>query len=1217
MAPCLSRILLLLLLLGTGVSHASPHPDEAGTSLELVGSPQPVLHSTQLSPAEWAWLRRKETLVLGTFGPDFPPFRLGAESGEFTGITADYLTIISRELGVKIEVRLYDTVEQAAEALKSGAVDMLTTLSPLEPLDDLLMSDTFFRSGPVLVRRTNEQWDEGESLRGLKVAYNRLDINPQQARTLAPEAVLTPFSSLMDTFSSVAFGDHDAILSDSVSAYFLVNTYYANELQVSKILWGESPRGEKFVVNKQNEILHNIINAVIRTGVTREQRDNIAQRWSGGGFMRPDRLTFNAELDSWSKAHPKVRVGAAEHYPPQSYFGDDGHYYGITADLIARIQAQTGLDVEMARFATIDAAIEALAAGDIDMIADLSSTVERRKHMAFSRTYLTMPYAIVMRVDDTPFTSLAQLKGRTLALPQGYAMMSYLKNNYPDIKLIEVRDLPDSLTAVTEGRADATLLPLLMARYYIARFYEHRLRIGMTLSDPLYISAFGMRRDSSELLAIINASLNEMSPDELSNLINRWRSRVVISPPSWRSYGPLIYKSIGVAVVLLLAFLGWNVYLRKQIRERKRAERELTTQNRFMEVLINGMPHPIYVCDADMRLKLYNDSYLDAMGLTRSALLASQDDGMPQVLGGDAEMMAAHRQVMETGEHLLADRQLSLGGEQKTVYHWMLPYEDMDGAHRGVIGGWIDISERRALVEELEQAKELADQASRTKTTFLATMSHEIRTPLNAVIGMLELALKRSASAPPDRESLEVAHQSARSLLALIGDILDVARIESGHLTLSSERTSLRQVAESTIRVFDGLARQKGLELRLEQSGELDRPVLVDPLRLRQVLSNLISNAIKFTEQGQVTVSLAGTAQDDGYLQLRLAVSDSGIGISAEDQQRLFQPFVQAKESAGGSGLGLMICRSLIDMMGGELRLESQEGVGTRVSVRLTLLQLESLPEEAETKVNEVVEQALPRLHVLVVDDHPVNRLLLAQQLGYLGQRVESARDGNEALALWRQHSFDLVITDCNMPGMNGYNLTRHIREEEQQSNHPPVRVLGCTANALPEQRQCCLDVGMNGCLFKPVELAELASVIAEGAPAATTPVQEEAFDVAELTRMTGGNPALVARLLAQMGESTAQDLAHLEQLLASRDLLALDGLAHRVKGAAKIVKASHLYECCEKLEEACRRQETEQSLALARQLATAMGELIQAIHHHLPPQPDRPDLHQEEGKHA
>lgn len=1210
MAPYLSRIFLLwlLLVLGSGVGHASQHDDEAGRPLELVGSPQPVLHSTQLSSAEWAWLRRKETLVLGTFGPDFPPFRQGAESGEYAGIIADYLTIMGRELGVKIQVRLYHSVEQAAKALQHGQVDMLTVLNPLKPLEGQLVSDIFFQTGPVLVRRTDEQWGPQE-LSGLRVAYNTSDMSLQQAQRLAPNAILLPYSTNMDAFSAVAFGSLDAVLSDAVSSYFLVNTYYANELQVTKILWGEAPVGARFVVEGYNQRLQKIINAVINTGISADQQTNILHRWSGGGLIRPKKPHLDARSREWIAAHPMVRVGVAENYPPQSYFGDDGHYYGITADLLSWIQAQTGLELRVSRFATIDNVFTALANGEIDMIADVSSTPPRREHMSFSRSYLTMPYALIMDADQQPFTSLSELGGKTLVLPSGHSLLTYLKTHYPAIHLMEVRDVTAALTTLNEGNADATILPLLVARYYIARFYEHSLRISMTLNDPLSISAFGMRRESRELSATINAVLAGMSPDELSALINRWRSRVVLSPPSWRSYGPLIYKSIGVAVVLLLLFLGWNVYLRKQIRERKRAERELITQNQFMEVLINGMPHPIYVCDADMRLKLYNDSYLDAMGLTRSDLLTSQNADMPRVLGGDTEMMALHRQVMETGEHLLVDRQLNIGGELKTVYHWMQPYEDMDGAHHGVIGGWIDISERRALVDQLEQAKELADQASRTKTSFLATMSHEIRTPLNAVIGMLELALKRSASAPPDRGSLEVAHQSARSLLALIGDILDVARIESGHLTLSSERTNLRQVAESTIRVFDGLARQKGLELRLELSGELGNPVLVDPLRLRQVLSNLVSNAIKFTEQGQVTVSMTGMAQGDDCLRLRLEVSDSGIGISAEDQTRLFQPFVQAKESSGGSGLGLMICRSLVKMMGGELNLESQIGVGTRVSVWLTLQQLEALPE-AETMTNEEPEQALPRLHVLVVDDHPANRLLLAQQLGYLGQKVESARDGHQALILWRQHTFDLVITDCNMPGMNGYSLTQHIREEEQQSNRPPVRVVGCTANAVPEQRQRCLDAGMDGCLFKPVELATLASVIAEGEPAAHAPLQEEIFDVAELTRMTGGNPALVAKLLTQMGESTAQDLAHLEQLLASRDLLALDGLAHRIKGAAKIVKAARLYDHCELLEEACRGQDEEHSLAMARQLTTSMSELIQAIHHHL----HHPEQHHEEG---
>ncbi|MGY3857898.1 transporter substrate-binding domain-containing protein [Aeromonas intestinalis] len=383
---------MLVLSVGCGLAHASRvTPVETGTPLELVGRTQPVLHSTELGPADWAWLRRKETLTLGTYGPDFPPFRLGAESREFTGITADYLEILKRELGIKIRIRLYDNVEQAVKALKNGDVDIMTTLSPLDQFPDLLMSDPFIRSGPVLVRRTNEHGSVMETLRGLSVAYNIIDIRPKIAEALLPQATPIPFKTHMDSFSSVAFGHVDAILSDSVSAYFLVNTYYANELQVSKIFWGKEPKGDKFVVDSRNERLQNILNAVIKTGVSQEQRNNILQRWSGGGLMRPEPIVFNDNLSAWIRDHPKLRVGAAESYPPQSYFGEDGSYYGLTADLLARIQAQTGLDIEMTRFGSISDAFTALHRGEVDMLADLSSTEERRQEMNFSRTYLTMP----------------------------------------------------------------------------------------------------------------------------------------------------------------------------------------------------------------------------------------------------------------------------------------------------------------------------------------------------------------------------------------------------------------------------------------------------------------------------------------------------------------------------------------------------------------------------------------------------------------------------------------------------------------------------------------------------------------------------------------------------------------------------------------------------------------------------------------------------------
>lgn len=202
----------------------------------------------------------------------------------------------------------------------------------------------------------------------------------------------------------------------------------------------------------------------------------------------------------------------------------------------------------------------------------------------------------------------------------------------------------------------------------------------------------------------------------------------------------------------------------------------------------------------------------------------------------------------------------------------------------------MDITEHRELVQQLQEAKTLADDASRAKTSFLATMSHEIRTPMNAVIGILELALKRADDKPIDRASIEIAHASAKSLLELIGDILDIARIESGRLSLSPKRANLRELVESVARVFEGLARQKRLTLVLEIDSSINCDVLIDALRFKQILSNLVSNAIKFTEEGRITVCIAGMLMDASLLTVNLSVEDTGVGISTGDQERLFRP---------------------------------------------------------------------------------------------------------------------------------------------------------------------------------------------------------------------------------------------------------------------------------------------------------------------------------------
>ena len=433
--------------------------------------------------------------------------------------------------------------------------------------------------------------------------------------------------------------------------------------------------------------------------------------------------------------------------------------------------------------------------------------------------------------------------------------------------------------------------------------------------------------------------------------------------------------------------------MRRQINQRKAAERALNDQFEFMRSLVNGTPHPIYVRDRQGLLQSCNDSYLQAFSAKREDVIGkSVIQGTMSNAFEAREYQADYQRVVAEGIPLILDRELHIGGRRLTIYHWILPYRDSCGEVQGIIGGWIDISERRQLFDDLRCAKERADEANRAKSTFLATMSHEIRTPMNAVIGMLELTLKRIEQDHPDRPAIDVAYNSAKDLLELIGDILDIARIESGHLSLSPERVNPQEIVASVARNFDGLAHQKGLELRLEfNPANPPIDVLLDPLRFKQVLSNLVSNAIKFTEHGQVRiiVNLQPSAEP-GQVRMQLQVEDSGIGISEQDQQRLFEPFAQAdnagQSARGGTGLGLVISRGLCERMGGSLRLRSQPGLGTQVGITL---HLPTLPREPGPKMVETETPAtLTPLNVLVVDDHAANRLLMCQQLEFLGVKV-------------------------------------------------------------------------------------------------------------------------------------------------------------------------------------------------------------------------------------
>lgn len=789
---------------------------------------------------------------------------------------------------------------------------------------------------------------------------------------------------------------------------------------------------------------------------------------------------------------------------------------------------------------------------------------------------------------------------RRRVLTQDSPLTPYLKQNFPDIGVVEADNPYQALDMLNLGRVEGAITSLLNASYFISSgIFTDRLQMTSTVGEEPALVSMATSRNATELSAILDKALASIAPEDLAVINNRWRSYAPANG-MWHDYQRLIYQILIGAGLLLLGSLAWNAYMRRQIKKRELAERALNDQFEFMSALVNGTPHPIYVRDRKGLLLMCNDSYLEAFSAQREDIIGrSVTEGILSNTSEAREFAADYQRVMSSSSPMILDRTLHIGGRMLTIYHWILPFRDSLGEVKGIIGGWLDISERRRLMEDLRAAKDQADDANRAKSTFLATMSHEIRTPMNAVIGMLELALKRADQGHLDRPAIEVAYSSAKDLLDLIGDILDIARIESGRLTLSPERANLRQLVETVVRVFEGLARQKSLSLQLELDSRINIDVLIDPLRFKQILSNLISNAIKFTEKGHVRISLqTDDIPEPNQLKLRVLIQDSGIGISEQDRERLFEPFAQADNSGQlartGAGLGLVICRSLCEMMGGTLTLSSEPGTGTQVSMTLSLTTLE--PLDPSRPQRDPPAHTSPRLNILVVDDHPANRLLLCQQLEFLGHHCEVAQNGAKALQSWLADPFDVVIADCNMPVMNGYDLTRSIRRHEQEQDLPRCTVLGFTANAQSEEKQRCLDVGMDDCLFKPISLTALSERLSDIAPQQMV-AKPPSYNLDSVRNLTGDRPEMIQRLLIQLISSNQEDRQALADLIAGDDRNSLKEMAHKIRGAARIIRASTVIEACEALEDACNEDASQSVIRACQQtIDRAMLDLEHAL---------------------
>ncbi|MGE7139574.1 ATP-binding protein [Luteibacter sp. NPDC031894] len=1139
--------------------------------LLVLATPLVVAAETPLPREDAAWLRHHPVLTVGAYQEGYPPFEELRE-GELEGLGPDYLREIAKELGVTLQTRTFATWPDLLAALAKGEIDVATSVTPLEKgMPGIRIGATYFESLPALVERNDAPIAHRPGdLRGKRLAVHAGYFDLAALRRELPETTLVETRSTEEALSLVRSG--------GVTAY-IDNPYSAREF-VSRLGWeGELRVGAPlalpisalaFAVPADRAPLGHAIDEALGE-LTAADHGRLRARWIGRDIAprpRQEGIPLSEKEKAWLKALPPLRLGVDPSYAPFSLLSGKGEAEGLALDYVREIAAELGLRLTQVPSENWADTVQRVRHGDVDLVAAINPQSATFPHLEPSVPYLDFPIMIVTREGSPTIAGADDLAGKRVLGNVTREPIRRLLARIPNVQAMPVDTEREGMRRLAAGEADAFVGNLASVDFHIRDAFLGQLKVAAPTGDSEAI-AIGVSRDLAPLLPLVNRALMNLSVHRQQEIRNTWFAAHYVVGPTWREIASRVLPFVAVLLVSLVAISYAYLNLRRETRRRERTERRLAEVTAHVPAVVY---EAVRGTDGAYAMTYVGGDPQSILGMEPAELLAGEATMLAPVPDDDREKLrAAFERSARELQPLHVTVRAQVDGRVRYLSSDAVPLAAADGTVRWN-GYWVDVTAQELASRGVARARDEAEAATRAKSDFLATISHEIRTPMNGVIGLLDV-LERTRLDDAQRRMVSTIEHSAEALLHILDDVLDFSKIEAGHLELDAQPSDVRAIVEGALAILAAQAEAKSLRLHANIDASLSPFLMVDDGRLRQVLLNLLGNAIKFTSRGEVRVDVHADERHGARQRLRIVVTDTGIGIHAAKLRHVFAPFSQADSSTnrrfGGTGLGLSISRRLIERMGGHIAIESEPGRGTVVTVTLELPVAEAPPQPVPTPTIAVPDGPSDRrgARILVAEDHPVNQELVRVQLAMRGYECDVVDDGIAALAAIGSATYDLLLVDCHMPRMDGYELAREIRRREEGSGrHLPI--VAMTADARADQRDRCLAAGMDDLLRKPIRLEGFHAAIERWlAPEVDDAVS---IDMERMRRAFGSDDKVVAVMRA--GVATTRDALHrLPAMLERGDADEVAGWIHHVLGGVNVFGSFAVGEEGERMELALR----------------------------------------------